>query len=87
MAQQQTATTVGSEYTITKILRSFMLTDEDGDVLCYRPTREEAEEEVKRWQGRDAISPKVEEFVDEMIAFGKQYDLDEDEVVKMIRQF
>lgn len=52
--------------------------------LSDHGTREEAERELRTWEGRDLITNRVQEFLDEMYDFGNQYNLAPDEVKAIV---
>lgn len=56
------------------------------DVLSYHDSFEEAKDEAKRWQGRDALSDKIQESLDEALELGEQHGVDADEVRAMFKE-
>jgi len=53
--------------------------------LSYHETYEEAKIELRKWEGIDVLTSKMDEFRDEMVELGERYGIDQAEIMKMIR--
>ena len=69
-------------------IREFQIL-EDGMALGYAGTREEADAEMKKWEGRDAIRDTIEEklpiLLDELEQQGSWYGISSTEVHDMLK--
>ena len=70
------------------VVRDYQIHDDDLSIGFY-DTYEEAQTEVRAWEGRDAvqeaIDTRLDSLAESLIALGNTYGLEEDEIRSMMK--